>query len=352
VQEWLDDQVLETFAAFRSIPQHWVRICAGYQRLRGNPAHLTLLVDHLRAQAVQDAATPLAQTVLSFEALRTVRQRPRRRYLDWLQERAIIMLYGPRGVGKSFALLGLSVSLTTGTPFLAWQTQTPTGVLYVDGEMTIEDLQTRAGALAHGQTPACLSFLSSEHVFNQTGRELTLAGDQARGEVEAILAARPALTVLILDNISCLFPGLDENKKKDWEPINAWFLRLRHRGITTIFGHHAAKGGEQRGTSGREDNIDMTIKLSLPPGHQAKDGCHFHWKFTKTRGMKGQALDALDVRLDEIDGRTTWTYARLESTRTDAVKLMLADGIPPPVIAEELGVDRSYVYRVKRTLGL
>jgi putative DNA primase/helicase len=363
--DWLKEPARSVLAAAWGHPIHRATITLTWKAAAPFTA-LTVLTDALnywRAEMGMDtieaapeepqaAAPTLAQSVLSFDALRTLTHPPRRCYLDWLQERAIVMLYGPRGVGKSFALLGLSLSLTTGTPFLAWQTHTPVGVLYVDGEMTTEDLQTRAHALAGGSEPSCLSFLSSEHVFHTTGCELTLASADKRREVDTILDARPALKVLILDNVSCLFPGISEDKKQDWEPINAWLLRLRHRGITTLFGHHAGKGGQQRGTSGREDNIDMTIKLTLPPGHQAKDGCHFHWTFTKTRSLKGRALDALDVRLDEVDGRTTWTYSPLERTRTDAVRLMLVDGIPPRAIAEELGIDLSYVYRVKRHGGL
>jgi hypothetical protein len=124
---------------------------------------------------------------------------------------------------------------------------------------------------------------------------LTLSTAAKRREIEDILEARPALKVLVLDNVSCLFPGIDENKKQDWEPINAWFIRLRHRGITVIFGHHSGKGGLQRGTSGREDALDTVIALSSPPGYQAKDGCHFYWRFTKARSLKGEAVEMLDV---------------------------------------------------------
>jgi hypothetical protein len=295
---------------------------------------------------------PLAQAVLSFEALRTLRLPPLARYLDWLEERAIIMLYGPRGVGKSLALLGIALSLTTGTKFLAWETHTPVGVLLVDGEMALEDLQTRAAALAGGQTPCCLSFLSSDYVFRTTGSALTLAGVEKRQAIEAILDGHPAVKVLILDNVSCLFPGLDENAKKDWEPVNQWLIRLRHRGVSVLFGHHAGKGGEQRGTSGREDALNLVIKLMLPPGHQATDGCHFYWKFTKTRSLKGVVLEDLDVRLDEVGGHPTWTYSTLEATRTKQVQVLLEDGVPAKVIADELGVSASYVYRQKKYLGL
>jgi putative DNA primase/helicase len=157
---------------------------------------------------------------------------------------------------------------------------------------------------------------------------------------------------LVLDNVSCLFPGISEDKKQDWEPINAWLIRLRHRGITVLLGHHAGKGGQQRGTSGREDNLDTIIALTKPPGHQAKDGCHFHLRFEKARGIKGDTVDELDVRLDTTPDGLGWTWCPLDVKRKARIEDMLGDGMPPKSIAEELGISASYVYRRKRELSL
>jgi putative DNA primase/helicase len=315
--------------------------------------------------------------------------------MGWLKEQSLNMVYGPRGIGKSMALLGLSLSLTTGRVFLKWPVTQTVGVLYVDGEMSLDDLRSRAKTLAGRDVPACLTFLPSELVYTRSGRDLTLTCDahsaplwnllilfslffrsicpikemankfnalcewvrdvrceQNRREIEAMFEARPALRILVLDNVPCLFPGISEDKKQDWEPINGWLIRLRHRGITVIFGHHAGKGGQQRGTSGREDALDTVIALSLPPDHQAKDGCHFHLHFKKSRRMKGPTVEALDVRLDETPDGLGWTWCPLETSRTDQVKILLAEGIPPKVIAEELAVHLSYVYRLKKQLGV
>src|SRR5262245_10518654 len=99
------------------------------------------------------------------------------------------------------------------------------------------------------------------------------------------------LQVLVLDNVSALFPGIDESKKQDWKPINAWLIRLRHRGITVIVGHHAGKNGQQRGTSGRKDALDTIIALTSPPGYKPEENCHFHLHFEKSRAVKGPMVE-------------------------------------------------------------
>lgn len=301
-------------------------------------------------QDIPETTVAFAEAVLSYADLQAYESPPRVAYLDWLHEKSLVMVYGPRGVGKTMALLGLAISLTTGQPFLKWPVYHPTGVLYVEGEMPVDELRERAKLMVGSQTPTWLQFLPSEVVHSRLDRDLTLSTAHARQQIEDLLAAHPAWRVLILDNISCLFPGINEDKKQDWEPINAWLIRLRHQGKTVVLGHHAGKTGRQRGTSGHEDALTTTIALNFPQGYNPEEGCHFTLSFEKSRSTKGRVVEALDVRFDET--AQGWTYQALEVNRTEQIKLMLSDGMPPRLIAEELGVIPSYVYRLKRNLGL
>ncbi|MFZ2281166.1 MAG: AAA family ATPase [Prosthecobacter sp.] len=67
--------------------------------------------------------------------------------------------------------------------------------------------------------------------------------------------------VLILDNLSSLASGVDENKGMDYEPLSHWLLELRRRKITVIVVHHAGRNGMMRGHSKREDACSWIIEL-------------------------------------------------------------------------------------------
>ena len=47
--------------------------------------------------------------------------------------------------------------------------------------------------------------------------------------------------------------------------------------------HHMNKTGGQRGTSGREDNLDISILLEKPSDYVPEDGARFVVNFTKAR---------------------------------------------------------------------
>src|SRR4051794_33801284 len=58
--------------------------------------------------------------------------------------------------------------------------------------------------------------------------------------------------LVVLDNLSSLAGGR-ENEGDDWRPMQDLVLSLRRRGTSTLLVHHSGKGGQQRGTSRRED---------------------------------------------------------------------------------------------------
>jgi hypothetical protein len=297
-------------------------------------------------------ALSFAPALVSFQELLKLQIPERKRYAEWLPERGLVMVYGPRGAGKTMFMLGLAIGLTTGQQFLKWLIAQTTPVLYVDGEMPLAELRERTKALAQKAIPEGLFFLTGELVYERLGADLVLTSEAARKAIEAILDANPQIKVLILDNVSCLFTGISEDKKSDWEPVNAWLVRLRHRGITVVLVHHAGKGGQQRGTSGREDSLDAVLSIEVPHDYRPEEGCHFHLRFTKSRSIKGDAVAPIDVCLKDVPKKgPTWTYRPLEESRRERVEEMVNDGMTPKEIVEELGVTRSYVYRIKRDMA-
>jgi len=127
-------------------------------------------------------------------------------------------------------------------------------------------------------------------------------------------------------------------------------IRLRHRGLSVVLVHHAGKGGQQRGTSGREDALDTVIALEWPPHYDPEEGCHFHLRFTKARSAKGDAVAALDVCLESTEDQgLTWLVKPLEESRLEQVRRLVADGITSVTeLADELGISKGYASKLKK----
>lgn len=289
----------------------------------------------------------IADAVVSFEEMLSLEIPERKQHLAWLKEGSLVMVFGPRGIGKTMLQLGLTAGLVTGTKFLAWEVSAPVGVLYIDGEMPLDELRTRTTALLVHPPKAPLRFLTSEVVYNKMQRDLTLTSPAVQDEITTMLDAHPDIRVVIFDNISSLFVGIDEDRKRDWEPISAWLVRLRHRGLSVILVHHAGKGGNQRGTSGREDALDVVIQLDRPSQYDAREGCHFELKFTKARSVKGDDVMPLDIRLTDEAGRVQLNCKPLEESKLDQVIRLYEDGlVSPSDIGEELGITRGYASKL------
>lgn len=297
-------------------------------------------------------AVDLSLALVNYKDLLSLKIPDRPRHVPWLPEGGNVMVYGPRGVGKTFLQLALAVALTTGRDLLKWKIAAPVGVLYVDGEMQLDELRKRATDLMDSPPIAPLEFLTSQLVYQRCGgKDLVLTSEAMRQQVVKILDARSDIRVLILDNISCLFSGINEDSKQDWEPINAWLIRLRHRGLATVLVHHAGKGGQQRGTSGREDSLDTVIQLNKPTGVDAREGCHFELSFTKCRSVTGEDVAPLDVRLQTVNGRLQWFWQPVEVSNLDRARQLVAEGVSGPTeLSEELGISKGHASKLLKKL--
>ena len=57
--------------------------------------------------------------------------------------KGLAMVYGPRGIGKTYVALGIACAVAAGATFLTWQAPKPRKVLVIDGEMPGALLQQR-----------------------------------------------------------------------------------------------------------------------------------------------------------------------------------------------------------------
>jgi len=111
--------------------------------------------------------------------------------------------------------------------------------------------------------------------------------------------------------------------------------------------HHAGKGGQQRGTSRREDVLDTVIKLSRPEHYGADEGARFEVQFEKARGLFGDHVRAFEARYDERDGSAKWARTEIADFDLAQVVEMLSGGLSIRKAADAVGLDKSKVQRLK-----
>ena len=269
----------------------------------------------------------------------------------WLRESSLVMIYADRGTGKTWFGISLALSIVTGVSIGKWNIENPVGVLYVDGEMAADEMQDRMRKISFGLPPqlAPLKFLSSDLLHQKNYLSVNINNSLWRKRIYDALAEQKEIKVLILDNLSCLTPGIDENDKEAWDAINQWLISLRFLGVAVIFLHHSGKSGKQRGTSGREDALDIVINLSAPPGYLPKDGANFIVSFEKARGVCGDSLSPFTFCISEnTDSHLIWiTDVYTSSSKKEIVISLLGNGTEPSQIITLVKCSKQNVSKHK-----
>jgi hypothetical protein len=277
--------------------------------------------------------------------------KPREMLLDpIIPEKGLAMLYASRGTGKTHIALGIAYAVATGTKFLKWQAPKPRGVLLVDGEMPAAALQDRLANIVASVTeaeakPEALKILAGDLI--EEGGIGNLASPTVQAELDLWLADRD---LLILDNLSSLTAVIRDNDAESWGPIQDWLLRLRRKGVSVLIVHHAGKGGQQRGTSRREDVLDTSISLRRPDDYTPTEGARFEVHLEKARGIHGDSARPFEAKLEMTKGAAVWTMREIEDVNKARVKALLEDGMTVRDIADETGLSKSAVARLKKKI--
>jgi hypothetical protein len=265
-----------------------------------------------------------------------------------IPEKGLALLYAMRGTGKTHVALGIAHAVATGAGFLNWQAPKPRRVLLVDGEMPTSDLRGRLRSVVAGTgvaaAPGMLKVLAGD--LRDDG-----IGNLARLEVQRKLErCLDGVELLILDNLASLLAGQHENDADSWMAVQQWLLRLRRRGISVVVVHHAGKNGEQRGISNREDLLDTSISLRRPSDYSPAEGARFEVHVAKGRGLRGAPALPFEASLATEADKAVWTVKPIEDVESARVEALLADGMSIRDIAEETGIARSTVHRLKKKL--
>ena len=293
---------------------------------------------------------PSGPRVVSVDTDRFIRMDlPERKDLlsPWLPEQGLAMVHAERGIGKTFFALSCAYAVATGGEFLNFKAPRARRVLYIDGEMPAPAMQERLLQLKLSQ-PAdevLLRIITPDlQPKNQGSINISDPAFQ-----EALRLEVEHADLIVIDNISTLVRGGKENESESWLPVQEWALRQRAAGRSVLWVHHSGKGGQQRGTSRREDVLDTSICLKRPPDYSPEKGAVFEVHFQKSRGFTGEDAQPLEASMEiDAQGRQVWCYRSLEASTYDRCCDLANEGLKNQEIAMELGVNKSTVSRYVR----
>ena len=259
-----------------------------------------------------------------------------------VRERDHVLLYAPRGSGKSWTTGALATCLSQGSPWARWKAARAFRVGWIDGEMPAGALRDRYEMLLAGQEPSGNLLFIMADVQDRPLPSLATAEGQA--VIEPYIRD---VEVLFLDHLSALFGRMAENDAEAWAPAQEWLLSLRRRGVTVFLVHHAGRSGQQRGTTKREDIADLIISLRQPADYVPEQGLRAEVHFEKARGLLGAVTEPFELQLRVVEGAASWTTREPEAETFDQVIELLRAGKSLRAIETATGISKSKVQRMK-----
>lgn len=269
----------------------------------------------------------------------------------WLTSESLVMIHAQTGVGKTHLTLNIAHALATGGDFLDWRASKATKVLYIDGEMAKDDLQSRLNAIiARAGTKSDEGYLRLlARSMQPDGHMPNLFNAKGQSDFDQFFSD---VDVIIIDNLSSLVSGSNENEAEGWEPIQKWAIIQRAKGKTIIFVHHAGKNGTQRGTSKRTDLMDVVIKLERKEDYIQEEGACFRVVFEKARSLYGASVAPFDARLTQNEsGVQTWERIAMgNDAAAEEILQLVESGLLQSEIAVKLGIHKGTVSKTLKRL--
>ena len=261
-----------------------------------------------------------------------------------LTTKSLALLYGPRGIGKTYVALGIAWAAATGASFLGWRARRPHRVLYVDGEMAAADMRERLASF--GPAPPTLDLML---VDLQAGTQPDLATPDGQYR---LMESWGLPELVVLDNLASLV-GFKSGDPDAWGNLQRFLVLQRQLGRAVLMVHHANKQGAQRGSSRREDVLDLVLALRRPDGYAAREGARMEIHFEKTRGLYGDAVAPIEARLetgepDEPGGAARWTWGPARTDTLTQLVALLKEGLNPNQAARALGISKSKSYLLRQ----
>jgi hypothetical protein len=297
---------------------------------------------------VEQPEAPRPATSINIGELLAMEIEPRQPLLEpILSKQSLSMLYAWRGIGKSWLALSIGYAVATGSPLLRWNAPAPARVLYIDGELPANVLQNRMAMIVKSfdkEPPQADYFQILTPDMQRDGIMPNLSDPIGQAAID--VHARKA-DLIIVDNLSTMARSGKENEGESWLPVQQWALQHRAQGRAVLFIHHSGKGGQQRGSSRREDVLDTVISLKRPPDYDAKQGAAFELHFEKARNLTGDDAESLEIEMLSVGDGIKWTWRTAETSIISRIEAMIDEGVSRKDIEDETGLSR---FQLKRTV--
>lgn len=186
---------------------------------------------------------------------------------QWLAEPVLAegrahAIFAPGGTGKSLFSLWMAAALACGKQGLDGEPLQRRRVLYLDYEMTADDLRERLSSMGYDHTD------DLSHLHYALLPSLPPADAPEGGKAIARMAQLVDAELVILDTFSRAVSG-DENEADTVRAFYRWTgLHLKAEGRAFVRIDHAGKDVEkgQRGTSAKNDDVDVVWQMIKADG--------------------------------------------------------------------------------------
>lgn len=296
--------------------------------------------DEFSEVVIEEVPAPKKVSYVKTNAIDFVKKDfpPREHIIGPFVKQGLNMVYAPPGVGKTYFAMGLCYAIATGGEFLRWKCEKVQSVIYFDGELPAFLLKGRLEDLFRLSPCEALNF-DIVTPDEQPCPMPDFATEEGQKEALALIGDAQ---FIVIDNISTLCRTGKENEAESWIPVQNFLLKLRRLGKSVLLVHHSGKGEvlSPRGTSKREDTLDLVISLSHPADYKAEDACSFQMKFRKSRHFRTKEdIAELTATYNDFG----WTIEELEQSNLEKIKQLLEDGVKQKDIAEMTGLSKGYV---------
>ena len=272
-----------------------------------------------------------------------------------IPKKSLTMIHSNRGIGKTFLSLDIAITVSSGTSTLGWKAEKKYKVLIIDGEMNLSDIKERILKLIKPKQDY-FDDTSYLRILSQDAQEYGLMDLATQEGKERVFKEVKDSDLIILDNISSLFIGNGrENEAENATALNNFCLDLKRLGKSVLIIHHSGKSGTQRGTSKKEDFLDVVIKLEKPLEYNPYEGSKFNIIFEKNRGIYGDDVMPFQAIL-KTDSNGSMYFdkqeIKVDSTNQnyEKIKDLQTKGYTQKDIGIELQIDQSTVSRyLKKT---